>query len=78
MHSRAQVVCVGVFLLTPTKKAYLRYYRDLEVDLMHPDGTDTGLELDTESLLPVDSETLPNGHSHTSVLQVSRRSIQQL
>lgn len=39
-----QVVCAGVYLLTPSKRAYLRYYKDLEDDIMghhrghsHPD-----------------------------------------
>ena len=61
---------MGVFLLTPTKKAYLRYYRDLEVDLMNPDGADAGLEYDTESLLPKASDAASLGPSHEPSLQV--------
>ena len=29
-----QVVCAGVYLLTPSKRAYLRYYKDLEDDIL--------------------------------------------
>ena len=44
-----QVVCAGVYLLTPSKRAYLRYYKDLEDDILGRRGHATA---DVESLMP--------------------------
>lgn len=45
----SQVVCVGVYLLTPSKRAYLRYYKDLEDDIL---GRRGHAAADVESLMP--------------------------
>ena len=62
---------MGVFLLTPTKKAYLRYYQDLETDLMGPPEGPELLEVDTESLLRKPQEPVPAGSPSAGGLQVS-------
>ena len=62
---------MGVFLLTPTKKAYLRYYQDLEADLMGPQDSPEQLEMDTESLLRKLPEQVSGGSPSTAGLQVA-------
>ena len=62
---------MGVFLLTPTKKAYLRYYQDLEADLMGPPEGPELLEVDTESLLRMPQEPVPGVSPSAAGLQVS-------
>ena len=61
---------MGVFLLTPTKKAYLRYYQDLEADLMGPQEGPELLEVDTESLLRKSQEPALGGSPSAAGLQV--------
>ena len=48
------MVCAGVFLLTPSKRAYLRYYKDLEDDILGRRGLPAGHDSDAEGLLPLD------------------------
>ncbi|KAK9803832.1 hypothetical protein WJX73_005110 [Symbiochloris irregularis] len=44
------VVCAGVYLLTPSKRAYLRYYKELENDIL---GRRRSLQtVDVEALVP--------------------------
>ena len=44
------MVCAGVYLLTPSKRAYLRYYKDLEDDIL---GRRRALQTnDVEALVP--------------------------
>ena len=44
------MVCAGVYLLTPSKRAYLRYYKDLENDIL---GRRRSLQtVDVEALVP--------------------------
>ena len=49
MGSLLQIVGGGVYLLTPSKRAYLRYYKDLEDDIM---GNGRHQPMDIESLMP--------------------------